>query len=85
MRFAWLRENAGDDVTVDQNATNRLIFVTYNVVWWVPIVLPIVGVIATGTGFIAFAIITAIRACANLYRNNILSPEQGEYFPFRAP
>ena len=37
------------------------------------------------TGFIAFFVITFIRASANLYRNNALNLEQAESFPFRAP
>lgn len=85
MRFAWLREKSGSNASVPQSLTSRLIFITYNVVWWIPIVLPFTKVIDYRTGFIAFFVVTLIRAIANLYRNNILTPEQGERFPLRAP
>lgn len=85
MRFAWLREQAGNDDAVEQSPTNRLIFVIYNAVWWVPIVFVILGLFDPRTGLITFAVITAVRAVANLYRNNVLPVEQGEVFPFRAP
>ena len=85
MRFAWLREKSGKDVQVEQSLTNRLIFIAYNVIWWVPVVLPFTKIIDYRTGFIAFLIITIIRAMANLFRNNVLEGEQAEYFPLRAP
>jgi hypothetical protein len=85
MRFAWLRSNTVHDSTIDENITNRLILTAYNVVWWIPIVLAIAKIIDYGTGFIAFTAITAVRLSANLYRNNILTLEQAERFPFRAP
>jgi hypothetical protein len=85
MRFAWLRENSGNDVPVKQSFANRLIFIAYNVVWWIPIVLPFTKAIDYRTGFIAFLIITIIRAIANLFRNNVLKGEQAENFPLRAP
>ena len=59
----------------------RLIF---NAVWWVPILLPFIGTMDYRTGFITFGVITVIRLIANLYRNNVLTPEQAEIFPFRA-
>jgi hypothetical protein len=37
------------------------------------------------TGSVAFFVITIIRTGANLYRNNVLTPEQAESFPLRAP
>jgi len=70
---------------VQQSFTNRLIFIAYNVVWWIPIVLPFTGLIDYRTGFIAFFVITIIRAAVNLYRNNVLKPEQADSFPLRAP
>ena len=85
MRFAWLRKNSANQVSVKQSFTNRLIFIAYNVVWWIPIVLPFIGAIDYRTGFIAFFVVTVIRAGANLYRNNVLKPEQAESFPLRAP
>jgi hypothetical protein len=85
MRFAWLKEKSVNDVPVNQSATSRLIYIAYNVIWWMPIVLPFTKVIDYRTGFIAFLIVTIIRAVANLYRNNFLTPEQAEIFPLRAP
>jgi hypothetical protein len=85
MRFAWLRKNSGNDTPVTQSKTSRLIYIAYNLIWWVPIVLPFTKIIDYRTGFIALFIITVIRAGANLYRNNLLSPEQAESFPLRAP
>jgi hypothetical protein len=85
MRFAWLREKSGNDDPVEQSLGNRLILIAYNLVWWIPIILPFTKVIDYRTGFVAFLIITVVRAIANLIRNNVLPPEQGERFPLRAP
>ena len=85
MRFAWLRKNAAGPESAELSAANRFALVVYNVVWWLPIVLPITNTIDYGTGFIAFTVITAIRLSANLYRNNVLTLEQAERFPFRTP
>ena len=49
------------------------------------VVLPFTKAIEYRTGFIAFFIVTIVRATANLFRNNVLKPEQAENFPFRAP
>jgi hypothetical protein len=85
MRFAWLRENSGKPAPAQPGAINRLILVTYNLIWWVPIVLGFVKGIDYRTGFIAFLIITVFRAMANVIRNNVLTPEQAETFPLRSP
>ena len=85
MRFAWLRENSPDRAPAQPSLANRLIFVAYNVIWWIPIVLPFTKLIDYRTGFVAFFIITMLRAVANLIRNNLLTLEQAEVFPFRAP
>jgi hypothetical protein len=84
MRFAWLKKNSADYVSVEQSFTNRLIYIAYNVIWWIPIVLPFTKIIDYRTGFIAFFVVTVIRAGVNLYRNNVLNPEQAESFPLRA-
>ncbi len=34
-------------------------------------------------GFIAFLVVIIVRGTANLYRNNFLTLEQAEVFPFR--
>jgi len=85
MRFAWLREQSGNDAPAEQSLSNRLILIAYNVIWWVPIVLGFAKVIDYRTASIAFLIITIIRAVANVYRNNVLAPEQAETFPLRSP
>ena len=85
MRFACLRENSANTVSVEQSFTSRLIYVAYNVAWWIPVVLALVGTIDYRTGFLAFFVYTLMRAAANLYRNNALTPEQAESFPLRSP
>lgn len=85
MRFAWLQKNSANQGSTEPSFANRLTFVAYNVVWWIPVVLPFTKVIDYRTGFIAFFVATVIRAGANLYRNNVLTTEQGVSFPFRSP
>ena len=87
MRFAWLRKNSGDPVPAKLRFTHplNLIFVAYNVVYWIPIILPFTKAIDYHTGFIALFVVIIIRAVANLYRNNVLKPEQAENFPLRIP
>jgi hypothetical protein len=63
----------------------RLVFIVYNLVYWVPLVLPITKTIEYRTGFMAFAVVIAIRTVLNWYRVNVLAPEQGQRFPLRAP
>ena len=85
MRFAWLRENSDDHVSAKPGLANRLIYVAYNVIWFAPVVLAFAKIIDYRTGFIAFLIVTIIRAIANVIRNNLLTLEQAEVFPFRSP
>ena len=85
MRFAWQRKDSANQDSVKQSFPSRLIFIAYNVVWWIPVVLPFIKIIDYRTGFIAFFVVTMIRAGANLYRNNVLKPEQAESFPLRSP
>jgi hypothetical protein len=59
--------------------------VAYNVVYWIPVILPFTTIIDYRTGFLAFFIIVIIRAVANLIRNNLLTLEQAEVYPFRIP
>jgi hypothetical protein len=84
MRFAWLRSKSTSQDSVKQSSFNRLVFIIYNVVWWIPIVLAITKAIDYRTAFVAFFVITLVRACVNLYRNNVLDPELAERFPLRA-
>jgi hypothetical protein len=85
MRFAWLREKSGEPAPAQPSAANRPIVITYNVIWWVPIVLGFAKVIDYRTAFVAFLIITVFRAIANLVRTNVLTPEQAQTFPLRSP
>jgi hypothetical protein len=85
MRFAWLREKTDDDAPVKPSLANRLTFIAYNVIWWLPILLGFTKIIEYHTAFTAFLVITIIRAIANVIRNNLLTLEQAEVFPFRAP
>ena len=83
VRFAWLWKNSTGNVSFKQSLINRLIFIAYDVVWWIPIVLPFTKTINYIAGFMTFTIITVARLSANLYRNNVLTLEQAVSFPFR--
>ena len=84
MRFAWLRTQQGiEDPKMSAGA--RLIFIGYNVIWWLPVVLVVTGVWSYRAGAVAFVVVTAFRALALLYRNNVLSIEAAQRFPLRAP
>jgi hypothetical protein len=48
-------------------------------------ILPFTKIMDYRTGFIVFFVVIIIRAVANLIRNNVLKPEQGENFPLRIP
>jgi uncharacterized membrane protein (UPF0182 family) len=87
MRFAWLRENAADSSTTIQGQTNKfsLIRMAYNLAFWIFLIPFLSKRIDYSFGFIAFAIVIAVRLVLNLYTNNWLKqmPEQYERFPFR--
>ena len=85
MRFAWLREKSEYDGPVHESGIHQLIFIAYNVVYFVPLVLPIAKIIDYRTGIITFAIVIAVRTVLNWYRVNILAVEQAYGFPLRAP
>ena len=78
-------KKSGNEVPVAQSSTKRLIYIAYNAVWWVALLLPFTKIIDYRTGFIVLLVVTIIRAIANLYRNNFLNPEQAAYFPLRSP
>lgn len=88
MRFAWLRENSVNFVSVKQGFTHPLALIrkAYNAAFWI-FLLPFFTVIEYRTGFLVFTVIIAIRLGLNLYTNNVLdlTPEQYESFPFRIP
>ena len=86
MRFAWLRnKDSASYVLVKRRFTQplNLILVSYNVVWWISIVLPFTRAIDYRTGFIVFFVVTVIRLVFNLLRNNVLTLQQAENIPFR--
>ena len=87
MRFAWIRKNSAGPPPARLRFTHplNLTFVAYNVIYWIPIILPFTKTIDYRTGFIAFFVVVSIRAIANLLRNNVLKPEQAESFPLRSP
>ena len=84
MRFAWLRKKQGiEDPTMSTGA--RLIYIGYNVIWWLPVVLVVLGVWSYRAGAIAFVVVTVFRALTLLYRNNVLSIEAAQRFPLHSP
>ena len=82
MRFAWLNKDSDNDRPVQESLTHRLIYIAYNIFWWIPIVLAVTKIIDLRTAFIALFVLTFIRAVVNLYRNNVL--KQAESFPLRS-
>jgi hypothetical protein len=86
MRYAWLRENSANHVSVKQGFTHPLSLIrkAYNAAFWIFLV-PFFTKIEYSTGFVAFTAIVLIRLGINLYTNNVLKlePEQFESFPFR--
>jgi hypothetical protein len=57
----------------------------YNLAFWIFLIPFLSKRIDYSFGFIAFAIVIAVRLVLNLYTNNLLKqmPEQYERFPFR--
>jgi hypothetical protein len=89
MRFAWLREKAGDGKTAAQTQTNNfsLIRMAYNLAFCIFLPPFFSNRIDYSFGFIAFTIVILVRLSLNLYTNNLLkaTPEQYDRFPFRIP
>ena len=85
MRFAWLNKDSDNDrPEVKESLTRRLIYIAYNIFWWIPVALAVFKIVDYWTAFIALFVLTFVRAVVNLYRNNFLSPEQAKSFPLRA-
>jgi hypothetical protein len=84
MRFAWINKDSADDIPAKESSIRRVIYIVYNIIWWIPIVLAVIKIIDYWTAFIALFVLTIIRAVVNLYRNNVLTSEQAESFPLRA-
>ncbi len=85
MRFAWLRETEYPEGTFQPKWPAKVLFILYNVVWWIPVILAFTKAINYRAGFIAFFIVTLFRGIANAYRINVLRPEKAMVFPFRSP
>lgn len=85
MRSAWIRKNSADPPPVRRGFAYRFIYIAYNAAYWILMILPFTRAIEYHTGFVVFFIYIIIRAVTNLYRVNILKPEQAMYFTFRAP
>lgn len=84
MRFAWITKDSANDHPAEESSINRAIYIAYNVIWWIPIVLAVIKIIDYRTAFLALFVLTFIRAVVNLYRNNVLNPEQAVSFPLRS-
>ena len=84
MRYAWQRSQKGLD-DPEMTKGQRAVFISYNVIWWIPVVLVIAGAWSYEQGTIAFMAITAARASINLYRNNLLTDQAAQSFALRAP
>jgi hypothetical protein len=84
MRFASLRNGHAEGAPPSSTA-DRLILMAYNLVWWLPVVLPVLGLVSYTVGLVAFLIITVVRAMVNLYRNNLMPVERAQHFPLRLP
>jgi hypothetical protein len=85
MRFAWLRKNSADYVSVKEESTHPLTIIrkVYNAAYWI-FLLPFFTIIDYSTGFIAFTVIILVRLGANLYVNILnLKLEQFDSFPLR--
>lgn len=85
MRFAWLSTSQGSEHPRVKTPTERLLLISYNAVWWVPVVLPLLGLMSWRAGTIGFLAVTVIRASINLWRINIMPIEVAQRFPLRLP
>ena len=86
MRFAWIREKTGSHGPVKRVFTHplNLLYMAYNIVWWIPIILYFPKVMDFNTAFITLFILTIVRLVVNLTRNNVLKWEQADNFPLRS-
>ena len=84
MRFAWLRTEEDREAPA-ATATERLTLIAYNVAWWVPVVMPMLGVISYRASFVAFSTVTVVRALVNGYRINVMPVAAAERLPLRQP
>ena len=85
MQFACRIKKLDNYIPANQNLLNRITVIAYNIIWWIPVVLPFIDVADYRTSSIIFFFITLVRAIANLYRVNVLQLEKADNFPFRGP
>ena len=85
--LVWKRKRLGGPGPAKLKGTDplHLIFVAYNVAYWIPIVIPFTPIMSYRTGFILVFGVIIFRAVANLCRVNALTLEQAERFPLRIP
>ena len=85
MRFAWLRKNSANNVSVKQGFSQPQVYIrmAFNATFWIALLFPFIGIIDYGTGLLAFLVVTIMRLVANIYRINVIRPEQADNFPLR--
>jgi hypothetical protein len=85
--LARQREKSDSPIPAKLKSTHplNLIFIAYNVVYWLPIVLPFTPIMSYRAGFLGVFGMIIFRSLANLYRVNALTLEQAERFPLRIP
>lgn len=66
-------------------SADRLIFFAYNLIWWVPVLLAVLGILSFWAGSLGFLVMSVLRAVVNVYRNNVLPVEAAQRFPLRSP
>ncbi len=85
MRFAWLRTKGELEAPPPPSNADRALLATYNVVWWIPVFLPLVGLAGYTAGLLGFLTVSVVRSTVNLYRNNVMPAERAQAFPLRSP
>ncbi len=66
-------------------SAERLILVVYNLTWWVPVLLAVLGILSFWAGSLGFVTISVLRAVVNVCRINALPIEAAQRFPLRSP
>ena len=85
MRFAWLRSKEGSEEPPLMTPADRVTFVVYNVIWWVPVILTVLGFLSFWAGSLGFMVMSVLRAVTNAYRINVLPVDAAHRFPLRSP
>lgn len=63
----------------------RGVFVVYNLIWWVPVFLTVLGLMSFWAGSLGFVVMSVLRAVVNAYRINVLPVDAAQRFPLRSP